>query len=364
VYAQPSTIDLEVHARVDTSQREVKEVVELYTRYLSSSTDSVYDNPYWNSEEKKRYEDFDFTAKFMYQIPSQQLLRYYKPTILSVEKEGNEYVIRTLFSTDKVKGTTSMPNPWCITKVYAAQENGTWKLKNGIHNLTKNWQRKTVGKITFIYPPEHRFNDSLAQEANIFCANLADKFQLSGWQPFDFYIAKDPDQMGALFGFDFYYAGYTTGVGMNSNRMLFSGMDSEWYPHEFVHLLVENKPRHKIIDEGFATWNGGAKKLTFDENTKILAAQLNKNNKVTFTDILDKSWGWQYNAFYTTGAIICQSIYQQKGLAGITALLNTSVDDSTFMDELCKLYGIPKNELNNYMRKEILKYAVARDGKK
>lgn len=361
IFAQPATIEIAVHARVDTSKNEVKEIVDLYSNYLSSKPDSVYDNPHWNSEEKKRYKDFDLTQKFMYQIPSQKLLRYYKPTILSIEKEGNEYGIRTLFSSSKHGGEYAMPNPWCITKIYAVKENGKWKLKNALFTLTKNWQRKTVGKITFIYPTEHTFNDSLALEANKFCNDLADKFQLATWQPFDFYITKNPDQMGELLGFDFYYAGYTTGVGMNDNRMLFSGFDSEWYPHEFVHLVVDNKSRHKMIEEGFATWNGGAMKLTFDENAKILAEQLAKNDTVKFSDILDKSWGTQCNAFYTTGAIICHLVYQKKGIEGIKELLNTPIDDDEFMDELCKLYGVNKNDLNNYLRKEILKYAGIKD---
>src|SRR6478736_1174336 len=93
-YAQKPTINVTIHSRVDTSKQEIKEIVALWTHYLTSKPDSIYDNPYWNEAEKKKYSDFDFTRLFLYPFPSNRLLKEYKPTILSVEKEGDNYAIR------------------------------------------------------------------------------------------------------------------------------------------------------------------------------------------------------------------------------------------------------------------------------
>lgn len=356
-FAQSSNIDVAIHARVDTSNLEIKQIITLYTNYLTSKPDSVYDNPYWNNEEKKQFIDFDLTRRFIYQFPSEKILNYYKPTILSIEKQGDVYAIRTLFSADGLEGEYKKSNPWCITNIYAVNENGKWKLKNALPFLTKNWLRKKIGKITYIYPPEHKFNDSLALRANKFCNDLADKFQFYDWKSFDFYIAKNADDMGKLLGFDFYYAGYTTGVSMEDKRILFSGMDSEWYPHEFVHLIVENKNRHKMIEEGFATWNGGSMKLSFEENAKILAEQMATNDSIKFTDILNQIWGWQYNAYYTTGAMICKLAYDKKGIAAVKKLLDTPNSDTILISELCGLFNINEKDLSVYLKNEILKYA-------
>lgn len=196
----------------------------------------------------------------------------------------------------------------------------------------------------------------MANKANKFCDSIALKFQFSGWKPFDYYITKSGDEFGKLLGFDFFFTGYTTGMGMNEERILFSGFDSEWYPHEFVHLVIENKKRHGIIDEGFATWLGGAMEKTFEERAQILAQHLAKNDTITFDDILNKKWGWQFAAYYTTGAILCKLIYDKGGIIALKKLLNTAPDNDKLIQTICELLKIKTTDLNKFMRTEILKY--------
>jgi hypothetical protein len=356
VYGQKTSVDITIHSRVDTSKYEIKEIVALWTNYLYSKPDSIYDNPYWNEAEKKKYSDFDFTRPFIYQFPSIQILSYYKPTILSVEKEGENYAIRTLFNAEGLEDIYKKSNPWCITKLYAVKEDSQWKLKNALPIQTQYWKRKTIGKITFIYPAEHQFNDILANKTHEFCDSVVLKFQFSDWKPFDFYITKSGDELGKLLGFDFFFTGYTTGMGMNDKRILLSGLDSEWYPHEFVHLIVENKSRHRMIDEGFATWLGGTMEKTFEERAKILAQQLANNNTITFDDILNKRWGWQFAAYYTTGAILCKLAYDKGGVIEIKKLLDTTPDDDKLIQAISELFKIKPADIDKFMRVEILKY--------
>jgi len=246
VFAQQSKIEVTIHSRVDTTNLEIKEVAKLWINYLKSKPDSLYDNPYWNSEEKLKFKSFDFSMEYLYQFPSSQLLSYYKPTILSIEKEGDNYGIRTIFSADGLPEQYRRSNPWCITKLYAVKENGNWKLRNALPVITENWKRKTLGKITFIYPQHHKFNDSLATKASLFCDELSKEYKFSEWKPFDFYITGSGDELGKLLNFDYFFAGYTTGIGMNDNRILLSGMGSEYYPHEFIHLVVPNGKVDKL----------------------------------------------------------------------------------------------------------------------
>jgi len=355
-FGQKTKIDATIHSRVDTTQREIKEVAMLWINYLNSKPDSLYDNPYWNNAEKVQFKNFDHSVPYLYQFPSKQLLKYYKPTILSIEKEDEYYGIRTIFSADDLPGEYRKSNPWCITKLYAVKEDGEWRLKNALPIITQKWSKKKVGKITFIYPPHHKFNNDLATKASQFCNEIAEKFKFPEWKPFDFYITDSGDELGKLLNFDFYFAGYTTGIGMNDNRILLSGLGSEYYPHEFIHLIVPKQDRHWIIEEGFATWKGGQGGKTFEESAKLLANELAKNDTITFSDILNKKWGWQFAAFYTTGAILCNSAYENGGVELVNELLKIPNDRERFIVNLCLIFKIEERDFDHFWKTKILKF--------
>jgi hypothetical protein len=355
-FGQQTNFDVTIHSRVDTTNIETKEVANLWINYLSSKPDSLTDNPYWNNAEKIKFRNFDFSVPYLYQFPSNQLLNYYKPTILSIEKEGDYYGIRTIFAADGLQGEYRKSNPWCITKLYAVQENGEWKLKNALPIITENWNKKTIGKITFIYPPSHNLDEELAKKASRFCDEITEEFQFPQWKPFDFYITNSGDELGKLLNFDFSFAGYTTGIGMNENRMLLSGLGSEFYPHEFIHLIVPDIDRHGLMEEGFATWKGGQGGKTFEESANILANEIYLNQTITFTDILNKKWGWQYAAFYITGAIFFKAAYDKGGIVLVKKLLETPNDNEKLIQTICSLFEIEKNEIDIFWRSEVLKF--------
>lgn len=349
-------IDVSIHSRVDTSNKEIKEIAALWINYLNSKPDSLYNNPYWNQAEKSTFKDFDFSRAYLYPFSSNQLLRYFNPTILSIEKEGDYYGIRTIFSADGLDGDYRKSNPWCITKLYAIKEGDEWKLKNALPILTENWNRHKVGKITFIYPEHHPFNKKLARKASLFCNQISKAFQFPEWEPFDFYITENGDDLGKLLNFDFFFAGYTTGIAMNDNRMLLGGNGSEYYPHEFVHLIVPKFDRHQLIEEGFATWKGGQAGKTFEESAKILANELSKNDSITFSDILNRKWGWEFAAFYTSGAILCNAVYEKGGVKIISLFLNIKNNDKALISFILELFELKPEELDVFWRTEVLKY--------
>jgi len=354
-YAQHGDIDITVHNRVDTTKNKIKEIVALWKNYLNSKPDSIYDNPYWNEAEKEKYKDFDFTRQFVYKLPSDKLLNYYKPTILSIVKKNGGHAIRTLYYAEGLKENYRKSNPWCITEIYAVKENSKWKLKNALPLITNGWINKPVGKINYIYPPGHCFNDTLAQKAMHFCNKVTKKFNLPAWQPFDFYVTSNPDKLGELLGFDFFFVGYTTGMAWKRKRILFSGIGEEFYPHEFMHLILPEANRHKIIEEGMATWQGGANDKTFNENAKILAFEISKNDSITFSKILKQNSGGDV-IFYTTGAIICKKAYKKNGAKAIKKLINTPNDDERLRKSLCDIFDVDKKNLNKFIKKEIFLY--------
>lgn len=361
VVSQTSSFDIIIHSRIDTSKPEIKVIANLWIAYLNSTPDRLYDNPHWNLEEKNKYkycDYFDFSIPHLYQFPSTQLLNYFKPTILSIEKEGDAYGIRTIFFADGLEGMYRKSNPWCIVKLYAIQENGNWKLKNSLPIITKDWEATTIGKITFRYPSSHKFNKKLAQKSIEFCNSITKEFQFPAWNPFDFYITESGDELGKLLNFDFSFGGYTTGMGLKKYGILLSGFGSEYYPHEFIHLLLPNFNRHSMIEEGFATWKGGQGGKSFQESAEILAQEFFKNDTVTFENILKKEWGWQHAAFYTLGAIICQKVYEKGGVNSVKKLLETPNSNDKLIENICSILEIKRNQIDNFCRTEVLKYRL------
>jgi hypothetical protein len=349
-------IQVEIHSRVDTTKNEINEIAALWINYLNSEPDKISDNPYWNEEEKAKYNDFDLSRSLLNQFPSGQLLRYFKPKILSIEKEGEHYGIRTMYSGDGLEGEYRKSDPWAIQKIYAVRENNQWKLKNSLPIITNAWKRKTIGKITFIYSPCHQFNEELAAKANEFCNQVTNEYQFPDWEPFDFYLTQSGDDLGRLLNFDFFFAGYTTGIGLNEKRILLSGQGSEYYPHEFMHLIVPKYERHSLIEEGFASWKGGQGGKTFEESAKILANELTKNETVTFLDVLNRRWGWEYAAFYTTGAILCNSAYEKGGTTLVNELLKIPNDSEKLLDNLCLLFDIEEKDFDAFWKAVTLKF--------
>src|SRR5215204_6623317 len=67
LYENPK-IQVEIHSRVDTTKKEIKEIARLWTNYLNAEPDKISDNPYWNEEEKLKYKDFDFSRSLLYQF--------------------------------------------------------------------------------------------------------------------------------------------------------------------------------------------------------------------------------------------------------------------------------------------------------
>lgn len=169
-------------------------------------------------------------------------------------------------------------------------------------------------------------------------------------------LTNSGDEVGKLLNFDFFFAGFTTGVGMNENRMLISGLGSEFYAHEFIHLIVPNFDRHSLIEEGFATWKGGQGNRTFEECASVLADEVSVNYEVSFADVLDKKWGWEYSAFYTTGAIFFKVAYDRGGVGLVKKLLETPNDSEKLIQAICSVFEVKREEIDSFWRREVLKF--------
>jgi uncharacterized protein YcfL len=102
---EQNRIQVEIHSRVDTTNTEIKAIATLWINYLNAEPDKISDNPYWNEKEKNAYRDFDFSRTLLYQYPAENLLRYFKPKILSIEKEATAWECRARILSSALTGS-------------------------------------------------------------------------------------------------------------------------------------------------------------------------------------------------------------------------------------------------------------------
>mgnify|MGYP007026480648 CR=1 FL=1 len=318
-----NNINLQLSSRVDTTNSNVKEVLGLYEKYINSQPDSIYDNPYWNSEEKARFKDFDFSRISIYNgINSSQLFRIYTPFVLSIEPINEKYQIRVLYSNSATEPPYVGSKVWCIHKLNAIREKGTWRLENLLADKTRNWMKKQVGFVEYIFPREYQFNTERANKAVIFCKEMVSRFNPEFNEPFRFYLANGIDDMGELENFDYIFSGVTTGKAREG--MILSSKGDEFYPHEFIHkLLPVNEDRGHVIEEGLATFLGTKE----DSNEYLtmmrkLANDYKNGESYSLENILNNTTQWNgYQSAYPGGALICEVIHETSGDKGINQLI-------------------------------------------
>ena len=360
---QDERIKLNLSSRVDTTNADVKKIVELYENYLNSRPDSIYKNPYWNSSEKKLYGDFDFSRSNIFQmgLSSNKLFLYYIPFVMSVESVGDKYQIRILFSNCAKEPPYIGSKIWCIQKLSAVWENDKWLLENLIVDLTEKWNSEIYGFIEYVYPPNFNFNTSEAERAKQFCQNIVDRFNPSYSERFKFYITNSVDDMGLLENFDYYFTGITTGKTVEGK--ILSAKGNEFYPHEFTHkLLPMNKKRGFIIEEGLAVFLGTKEDVAeYEQTIEQLAKDIFENNeKINFETVVSGQIKWNgYQTAYPAGAIICEIVYKIKGDTGLKELMNENTSDyDNLIRSLLEITGLNKekiieswnDKLKNYYR--------------
>lgn len=350
---------LQISSRVDTTNIEVKEILKLYENYINSQADSIYDNPYWNSEEKARFKDFDFSRTNIYNgISSSQLFSIYKPFVLSIEPKNEKFQLRVLYSNSATEPTYVGSKVWCIHKLNATREKGVWRLENLLADETKNWIKSQVGFIEYVFPREHQFNAGRAKKAMQFCEEIVRKFNPEFIGLFSFYLANGVDGMGELENFDYIFSGVTTGKAREG--MILSSKGDEFYPHEFIHkLLPVNKNRGQVIEEGLATFLGTKEDMVeYSSMMQKLAKDFNKKKSFTLENILNNQAMWNgYPVAYPGGALICEVIHELKGEIGINKLARGKTNG---YDEIISLtqdiLQLDENEVIQLIEKKIKEF--------
>jgi hypothetical protein len=352
-----------LNSAIDTADVENKAVVELWNNYLQSNPDSLYDNPYWNTEEKRKYRSYDLLKSEGFISPS---LYYWAKSdqniVLSISKKEDYILLQSMFYRPIAKEVITI---MAIVNVVARRENKKWVLYNYLPYHSKGWKNKKIGTIRYVYHPDHDFNAKKAKSANEFLLDLGSIFNLKTTE-LTYYIAPDCDGLHNLKGFDYVFTmGALDVCGFYDpiNHIIYStSQGGENNQHEIVHVVNEKFPdAHGLLLAGIAAYWGGdnanfGKPLIY--HLKRVNEYLVHHQDIDLNEFTEfYSMDSKTNPQYVIGAIICDEALRKGGMEKLKKILNGGLTDEQLVETIHKELGISPDDLNSFFRTRISELA-------
>jgi hypothetical protein len=209
--------------------------------------------------------------------------------------------------------------------VDAERESGRWVLANALPRLTRDWQRESVGTITYVVDPALQFDRRRAERGMSFADSVSQAFSVPRLAPLTYFVASSLDRVYEIIGLaSGDKLGSGGGLAQPVNRLLFSGIPSvgEDYRHELAHLvlapLVSERTTY-FVSEAVPTWLGGTSGMTFRD----AAFQLHRflASRPAFT--LDSLMAGSPHTIerYTAGAVLVDLVFRAGGTPAVRELL-------------------------------------------
>jgi hypothetical protein len=239
------------------------------------------------------------------------------------------FVVKIIHGSADSTGTTL--NPIALQRIYAVRAPGSqygWQLSSPLPRLTRAWQHRTFGRITYWYAPGITPSPAKGRQASRFVDSVAHIFSVRPPSHLDAYLTSTMDEGLRLIGLDFSLESSGPGTGLGGRGggagdylILSDPRVGEAYLHELVHSVLNPtlQSRNSIFNEGVASWLGGSGILSPRELYIGLDAYQRSHLSTTMLDVLQgAAQGPDARAaFYGTRALIIDSIYRSSGIPGL-----------------------------------------------
>ena len=253
--------------------------------------------------------------------PSPVVVHTFPATIMSVEATApSTYEARTIVSAIEHSGSMV---PLAVLRTTVRFASGDVTVDNPLDALTEDWKTSTVGRITYVYPPDVAFSRRRAQAAEAFIANVADSLDVLPPSSIRYVITRSRDELCRVLGLE-YFAYPPTAISYPRQRTVIVGAPVEAYTHELVHLvLVDYAAAAEVVREGVATLYGGSLGATFDELLRAYATDIDPLRIPTLTQLFTEGARLQDDV-YIMGAVVCDAIRRRHGINALKDLLSIS----------------------------------------
>lgn len=362
---QRGTIHYSINSNVGNSEEAYfQEIYATWQVYLDSGVFARADNQHWD-QSVFAVPDYSY-INLLYDL-NLTLRRgdNINCTLLGlIPVKGEHYLMKTAYN--KRDSTSQNLEIKYIVSVYIKKVDDQFVFVNSTQYWMDTYDTHQVGSVQYIVHPLHDFNEGQAQKMDQFNTEMAIFFDV---EPISFYyaVANDTKDLGDMMGLEFFPYSYNPvqsgGMADGYNRILYAGNNSEYYPHELVHLYTNQKYRgqqHQWVDEGIAAMLGGSTGYKIEWHIQKLKEFLkaNPDYDMSSLNVIDKTipnGEYTTDFMYAIGGFLMQQIYQNEGKKGLfDALQSGRSEDEYFAlleDKLC----FKPDQFGHYIKEEMKK---------
>lgn len=341
---------------------EVTKIIKLFKDYLKSGTYRKEKNVFWDFEGMKIPDDF------IWAIGTHNLLNRVPPVqckIIGVYPvKNNAYAIKSVFSHIDQNNEIQLDN---IITVYARKIKNEYKLLSSTQYHKKVWRKEQIGGITYYIHPEHTFDLNQAKKMDKFNDSISGILKTAPLK-LEYFTTNYSREIVQVLGYDYmprmYRPEQTGGLADVNNNIIYAGNNSEYYPHELVHLYINKiatKPRHFLVEEGIAALFGGSSGYSLDWHLKKLKEYLEKTPDFDFSTLDELKTDIPNGEFltdlrYVIGGLVSKKVYEKEGIHGIYEALDYGSSDNDFYRLIKDKLNIKKADFISYIKSELKKY--------
>lgn len=331
-----------------------KEIAGHISSFIKEKDSFIFDS----TDERNKDALFTYPFKLFYKTEKSYGEDYkVTPNLVSLyETESNFYIAKIMWVFPLKEGGTFLH---MINDFLIYYKDKQFKLYNITNYILKDWERKKKGAIEYVFKQNYYFNNEKADQMLAFHNKMAIFFGLEVFD-FKYIICKDTNDLYKTQGFDFHLDMYgpdiISGSAYVEDNIIFAGNNSEFYPHEIVHLHTYQKfgSISSFLDEGLATYLGGALGISYDMHLDKLKSFFKINqNKIFLEECFSNKLLDKETSLSTIGAaFLCQMVYNDCGkdyLFDMLKFVNREDEKNDIKKYLIDVYGIKKHDLNKFI---------------
>lgn len=288
---------------------------------------------------------------------------YFKPTLLALKNKSENITLAKIAFTYPVDEEFSYL--FAIYNFMIRKTQDGLKLSNTFDFKIINWNKIKMKGNTYLTSPLRKFNLQDINKMNSFNIKIASYFKTTPIE-FTYYACKNMEEAYSLRGYDYESSMfYNNGVGAFSYpryKSIFSGNDSEYYPHELVHLYTYQlfPNRHRSMDEALAVYLGGALDKTFEDYMPALKAYILEHKVNLFAYVFQKD---QNNITLLKKpiedlilAFLCYYTEQEYGKEVLFDLMNSGKTNDELLIFLEENIGLNQENFDTMIKQKLNKY--------